>query len=426
MKKKISAKKRTSSSAPAKNSTPPTSQSGRYFGEPTPKPGELQFVDQQSDEKYYRLVNPKLLQKIPSPRISPPIINLQDIVGSASVNKIQSCGQIVFHSVGDTGATLGAGPGKEAAVTDKMAADFTGEQPEDVPSFCYLLGDIVYNFGEDEYYYDQFYEPFRNYDAPIFAIPGNHDGVVYSGDPETTLSSFLQHFCSPEPVHAAQAGGLVRTTMTQPGVYFTLQAPFVTLIGLYSNVLEDPGVISSEGGENPSVDDQQLTYLASELNRLKNSKYDGAVILAVHHPPYTIGSGHGSSPRMLQDIEQSIQKAGNFWPHAILTGHVHNYQRYTRVIDETQVPFIIAGSGGHAATKISLGKGNNVIRTPMQVLEDVTLERYFANYGYLRVIVNSETLTFEFHDVSAGLASKSPSDVCSVDLETRTIVSDHT
>jgi len=32
------------------------------------------------------------------------------------------------------------------------------------------LGDVVYNFGEWNYYYDQFYEPFRNYAAPIFAI----------------------------------------------------------------------------------------------------------------------------------------------------------------------------------------------------------------------------------------------------------------
>jgi hypothetical protein len=36
--------------------------------------------------------------------------------------------------------------------------------------------------------------------------------------------------------------------MTQPGVYFTLDAPYVSIIGLYSNVLEHPGVISSQGG----------------------------------------------------------------------------------------------------------------------------------------------------------------------------------
>jgi hypothetical protein len=423
--KKKSSKKSNKTRATTRNSISASVSPGRYFGEPTPKPGELQFVDQKSDSKYYRLVDPSLLQKIPAPSISPPRLSLQDIVGSDATAKIQSSGQIVFHSVGDTGVTMGAGPGNEAAVTDKMAGDFEGEAPQDVPAFLYHLGDVIYNFGEDEYYYDQFYEPFRNYQAPIVGIPGNHDGVIYSGDPESSLAAFLQHFCSPTPVHAPQAGGLVRTTMTQPGVYFTFDAPFVTLIGLYSNVLEDPGVISSEGGKNPSVDDQQLDFLESELKRLGDSAYSGAVIVSVHHPPYTVGAGHGSSPRMLQDIETAISNAGNFWPHAIISGHAHNYERYTRTVGSTQVPFIIAGSGGHAATKIRSGPGNTVIRTPMQVINGVTLERYFGDYGYLRVIVTKDILTFEFHDVSAGLASKSPSDICSLDLKTRTLVSVH-
>ncbi len=36
--------------------------------------------------------------------------------------------------------------------------------------------------------------------------------------------------------------------MTQPGVYFTLDAPMVSIIGIYTNVLEGPGVITDEAG----------------------------------------------------------------------------------------------------------------------------------------------------------------------------------
>ena len=58
------------------------------------------------------------------------------------------------------------------------------------------------------YYYDQFYDAFRNYPAPIFAIPGNHDGWSCRpparhgtpGDP-TSLSAFLANFCTPQ-LHA--------------------------------------------------------------------------------------------------------------------------------------------------------------------------------------------------------------------------------
>jgi Calcineurin-like phosphoesterase len=397
---------------------------GRMFGEPKPTPGETKFVDQRTDEKYYRLLNPTLLQPIPEPSISPPRMSLQDVIGAPVVKKIQASGKIVFHAVGDTGVTAPAGPGREAAVTDKMAADFDEQDPSEVPSFLYHLGDVIYNFGEDEYYYDQFYEPFRNYEAPIFAIPGNHDGVVYSGEPQSSLGPFLQQFCSPTSVHSPQAGGLVRTTMTQPGVYFTLSAPYVTIIGLYTNVLEDPGIISSEEGKNPQLDDQQLDFLKLELKRLHDAKYSGALILATHHPPYTIDTTHGSSPGMMADIEEAITYAGNYWPHALISGHVHNYERYTRAVGKAEIPFIIAGSGGHDITKIRTDPLNKPIRVPLKGKNGVTLERYYPDYGYLRVIASAEILTFEFHDVSS-VSSKSPADVCSIDLQSRTLTTGH-
>ena len=40
------------------------------------------------------------------------------------------------------------------------------------PSFLFHLGDVVYDHGEDTGYHDQFYHPYKDYPAPIFAIPG--------------------------------------------------------------------------------------------------------------------------------------------------------------------------------------------------------------------------------------------------------------
>jgi hypothetical protein len=128
-----------------------------------------------------------------------------------------------------------------------------------VPSFLFHLGDVVYYFGEATYYYDQFYAPYRDYPAPILAVAGNHDGVVYLKDPAPTLAGFLENFCTPAP--APDAGNLLRTTMIQPGVYFTLEAPFVRILGLYSNVLEDPGVISRQNGQNTVLDGRQIAFL---------------------------------------------------------------------------------------------------------------------------------------------------------------------
>src|SRR3984893_5585886 len=101
------------------------------------------------------------------------------------------------------------------------------------------------------------------------------------------LTTFARNFCAAEPMITAEAASLHRTAMTQPGVYFSLDAPFVRIIGLFSNALEDPGVISSEGKKWLNVPNYQLDFLAAQLKRIKDEKYRGAVLLAVHHPPFS-------------------------------------------------------------------------------------------------------------------------------------------
>jgi hypothetical protein len=299
-----------------------------------------------------------------------------------------------------------------------MVSDFTEENPADVPSLFFHLGDVVYYFGEGSYYYDQFYEPYRMYPAPIIAIPGNHDGVVYANDPAPTLDAFLRNFCSASPVVTPEAAGLVRTAMIAPGAYFTLDAPFVKILGLYSNVLEDPGVISGENGANTTLDDRQIAFLTAALKRTVTDKFMGAIIIAVHHPPYTGGIEHGGSPDMLADIDSACKAAG-VWPHAVFSGHSHNYQRYTRLVNSYQTPYIVAGCGGHSP----LAAMRDAYRTPFKIDDTLTLESYDdSDYGYLRVVINSETMRIEFHPEADGSATKSPDDVVTVDLATRTLV----
>jgi hypothetical protein len=346
-----------------------------------------------------------------------PILALAAIYGSkgASLTQtIQQSGQIVFHCVGDTGSAKG--PSTQSLVADKMVSDFTEANPADVPSFFYHLGDLVYYFGEGTYYYDQFYEPYRMYPAPIIAIPGNHDGIVYPEDPAPTLEAFLRNFCSAAPAQSPDAGGLARTTMTQPGVYYTFDAPFVRILGLYSNVLEDPGVISGQNGTYPTLDNRQVTFLTTALQRVKSDNFTGAVIIAIHHPPFTGGSDHGGSPLMLIDLDSACQAAG-VWPHAVLSGHSHNYQRFTRTVNNFQIPYVVAGCGGHAP----LSKMRSAYRTPYQIDSTLTLESYDdTDYGYLRITVNAQAMTIEFHPESDGGTTKTPDDDVTIKLGNHT------
>ena len=359
---------------------------------------------------------------MPSPTVAAvePILELQTVFGSAGPAKIaavEQAGQIVFHAVGDTGSVKG--PSSQSLVADKMVSDFTEDDPADVPTFFFHIGDVVYNFGEAQYYYDQFYAPYREYPAPIIAIPGNHDGEIYAGDPQPTLDAFLRNFCSAGPAHTPEAAGLVRTSMIAPGVFFTLEAPFVRILGLYSNVLEDPGVISSEGVPSSPVTDQQLNFLTAALARAKS--FSGAVIVAVHHPPFTYGTDHSGSPIMLQDLDKASQSAG-FWPHAYLSAHSHNYQRYTRAIAGIDIPYLVAGGGGHNVVKMQTSGDGNALRTPMKVNPTLTLENYDdSNYGYLRIVVDTINLRIEYHPASDGAGSKTPNDTVTVNLKTRAV-----
>ncbi len=371
--------------------------------------------------------------------------------GSEIAQRIKAAGKIIFHAAGDTGASNEWKYGNEIRVADQVTNDCLTSNAANRAAFFFHLGDVVYDFGESKYYYDQFYDPFRNYPGPIFAIPGNHDSFVIPNTPaaETPLSIFSRNFCAPQLAITLEAASLHRTALTQPGVYFTLDAPFVRIIGLFSNALEDPGVISSENGKWANVPDLQLDYLAAQLARIKKDKFSGAVLLAMHHPPFSYspppksggsGGNHGGSPNMLREID-TICKAQGVYPHAFLSGHAHNYQRFTRTLrfgaKDINVPFIVCGDGGHNVNKLVRSKRGQPAQEPhfgvkVDYLESkpavqtksLVLKHYDdTNYGYLRITVTKTHLHIGFHQ-AATISSlpQSRVDMVTVALASQTVV----
>src|SRR5208283_2645746 len=176
---------RKKKSPPAPSAPPPIDNT-----EPTPTADPKEFrVPHPSDNAAYAKIDAlNAAHKLnplpfPAPRGLPePRLTLAQVFGpdgDALAKQIESSGRLVFHAVGDTGSVKG--PENQDLVADKMAADFDDEVAENRPQFFFHLGDVIYNFGERQYYYDQFYEPYRDYPAPILAIAGNHDGMVAPG-----------------------------------------------------------------------------------------------------------------------------------------------------------------------------------------------------------------------------------------------------
>jgi hypothetical protein len=389
-------------------------EGGRLFANPQPSPDEVTFQVDNTSAAYYDSVYYTLhkndLQPVPEPRTPEPRIDLSHVLQPDLVAAITETRRLSFHAVGDTGAakvnsfqTAAQAVEHEASVADAMAHDVQAGGATG-PAFFFHLGDVVYNFGEGQYYYDQFYEPFRAYDRPIFAIPGNHDGMVFGDRADLprvpTLTAFLRNFCAEKPGPSPDASTMVRTTMDQPGVYFTLDAPFVSIVGLYTNVLEGPGILSSQGGAYPILEgDAQLHFLQAELERLAPARKAGerAVLIACHHPPASVDAKHGGSTGLAQDIDAASRAAG-FWPDAVLSGHAHLYQRFTRRVDGREIPYVVAGSGGFSATPPVGG----IPKTPV-TLGEYTLEKPpLVEFGYLTVTVDmtgrDHHLTITFND----------------------------
>ena len=353
---------------------------------PTPAPGHL-FGGDRLPPDFQTIIDPNkhppqpFRNLPPATGVAPYHLSLDSILSAAAIKSIEDAGQLVFHAVGDTGGVNT--PTYIENVANYMEADFSGNDVTSHPSFFYHLGDVVYYDGELANYFPEFYEPYANYPGPIFAIPGNHDGDVDPQTKEGSLEGFVRNFCSQVPGHTPEGKDAQRTTMTQPNVYWTLLTPLVTFIGLYSNC--------PEGGQ---LSQAQIDWFESEL---KEAPEDRALIVAVHHPIYSAYGSKPGSQHLYSVMQSAVQSAGRL-PDLVLSGHVHNYQRFTGVLNGKNVPFIVAGAGGYNKQLHTLAKAFHTSKLPISMKGSTgQLEDFCDNlHGYLRVTVTKKNIECEY------------------------------
>jgi 3',5'-cyclic AMP phosphodiesterase CpdA len=322
-------------------------------------------------------------------------MDLRDLVAAPEIAAIRTAKKLVFHTVGDSGG-IRDGAAQQTFGAEAMEGDFSGNRG-DRPAFFYHLGDVVYYNSEPDHYVAQYFKPYQYYPAPIIAIAGNHDSSPSTSSTPGNLDQFLKVFCD------KNAQPLVpefdRTSMTQPYIYFTLEAPFVKIIGLYSNNSEGPGVI------DPGGDTAQLAFLEAEFRRAAKARPadERAVLVAVHHPLFSIGTDHGASPKMLVQVDKLMDKTG-FIPDAFLSGHVHGYELFVREYKGHEIPYIVCGTGGYNND----AHVNERFRLPAPFGNGFSLAQFYDfQYGYMRVTVDNEYLTGEY----VGVANRQSNDV---------------
>ena len=305
---------------------------------------------------------------------------------------LESIDKLAFHMVGDTGSIRT--PDFQKLVVGEMVKQFeAAEKTGYEPQFLFHLGDVVYNHGEASQYQRQFFEPYQKYPGPIFAIPGNHDSDV---NPDSrvrynSLDAFTTVFCDTERRTVSFSGNAARKSMVQPNVYWTLLTPLANIIGLYSNVTKF-GVVT----------DEQRQWLAHELKRADSERPEKAVILCLHHSPYSADINHGSSMPMIGLLEGVFEETG-IYPDIVFSGHVHNYQRFTRHYKGGRVlPFIVAGSGGYDELHPVAYTNDYRFTSNLPEFEGINLENSCdTKHGFLKVLLERTeegmTITVEFY-----------------------------
>ena len=231
--------------------------------------------------------------------------------------------------------------------------------------FAIIASDVIYPTGSVNEYGPKFFQPYRDYDAPIYAVPGNHDW--YDG-----LGGFMRVFCGapelppegapkflsrawlrrllwknpdvPDESRLAEAENLrARPSQraAQPGPYWSIDAGPVRIVGI------DTGII---GG----IDADQGEWLR------RVSQGPKPKILVTGKPIYVDGTyrpgpieGGGTVDEIVRD------PACNYV--AAIGGDIHNYQHYPVRVGDRTIQYLVSGGGGafmhatHTIPRVKVG-----------------------------------------------------------------------
>jgi hypothetical protein len=203
--------------------------------------------------------------------------------------------------------------------------------------------------------------------------------------------------------------------MDLPNVYWTFTTPLATIIGLFSNVSETEAELHQD----------QIDWFKGELKAADAGK---ALIVTIHHPPFSGDTEHSGSTVAEKVLFESFAATGKY-PHLILSGHVHNYQRFTvqeSVKSKTvEIPCVVAGAGGYSKLGTLHKIKGKAPMAPLQLTDTLRLESYDDQYfGFMRLEVTKDEIVGTYYSApfQEGETPKPRvTDGFTVDLAARTV-----
>jgi hypothetical protein len=239
------------------------------------------------------------------------------------------------------------------------------------PDFMIINGDVAYPAGrisaqdEKDDYICGMFQPYRDFDCPIWAVPGNHE---YYG--KGRGREFYDIFCTRTYQKRWDAYGL--RLVPQPALYWELKEPGLerdlVVIGIDSGQEANLDGYSKQWWEiwksSRAGDTQQYNWLADRLK--KAQQVDDSVII-LFHIPGLVREQHDDKTRM-KTLHQII--GAYSCVKLVVCGHEHNYQdyapsifeKYLREVHRGQMSnsglrYIVSGGGGAYLTTTAFKSG---------------------------------------------------------------------
>jgi hypothetical protein len=233
-------------------------------------------------------------------------------------------------------------------------------------AFLVICSDVIYPAGGINEYLDKFFRPYRDYPAPIYALPGNHDWY-------DDLTGFMFHLCGVESAPERRRARLLSRAWIrdllwrkpqranegavaemrrlrsaagqrsrQPGPYFAIDAGPLRLVGI------DTGITNSLDRDQG----EWLRRVSADPARPK--------VLLTGKPIYVDGKHHPGEIEGGGTVDEIVRDPANRYIAAV-GGDIHNYQRYPVTLPSGRtLQYVVSGAGGafmhstHQIPRVSL------------------------------------------------------------------------
>jgi len=277
-----------------------------------------------------------------------------DRVFAITPQGVSDAGDFSFVAIGDTGE----GDASQLSLHDQLIA--AGKR--DSVRFLVLSSDVIYPDGKMKDYEKNFYLPFKGFEKPIYAIPGNHDW--FDAD-EGFTANFFDHD-SAKLALAARLAQDVKTDLINADRRYTEITDEAARLREYYRIrnglqrgpffeMHTSGfsLIAADTGILRRLDAKQKSWLEASLARAgTNFK-----LVVLGHPFYVAGAYQAAEDPGFEEILKILQRAK---VDVAMAGDTHDFEFYKQKYTAGDKPaemfhFVNGGGGAYLSIGTAIG-----------------------------------------------------------------------